>query len=522
MKEALAVLAGTLLGSGIGLIASSWFLGTLLQPLIITTLGFCTAMLKPRSKYWASALALSIASALTAAGLRVAITALYLLATGNESARTLLILPETLPQTLTGGGLAPLLGLSLALTIGQALLMDGISRVLSPLWNGVEAQSTTLAPALEVGLKDLAIGAPLGVVSALVDVQLDLKYIGFTALVAALSPISSASTLAVHGFLTIIFSRFLKETTMNSIEIGVQVGVLAATSVAALLLYAAGGATVYSKAAVSIAVVMSGFLILVLSFAALVGPQWAVYLALVALVFSFISILIIIRSEGSFLLPLLLPNPLTPSFFWLAWSHVVSWLNLNPDVAAIAVNPTLLMLLAAMAVWGFRLSGNGYTTAVFLLGLAAPIALLLMRNSVKPELAFISDYYAWKLPVGGKLPSINFAITALTAVIVSALTFFVYYISSPSSSIRYTRFLFDPNGLFFAYGFASNFWGQVSRGYEIEKVLFFTIVEAVAIAKLIVQNYRMMDRLKVGGVTKGALSIYWLVHALSLALRYQT
>jgi len=522
MKEALAVLAGILLGSGIGLVASSWLLGTLLQPLIITTLGFCTAMLKPRSKYWASALALSIASALTAAGLRVAITALYLLATGNESARTLLILPETPPQTLTERGLAPLLGLSFALTIGQALLIDGISRLLSPLWNGVEALGTTLAPALEVGLKDLAIGAPLGAVSALVDVQLDLKYVGFTALLAALSPIASISSLAVHAFLTITLSRFLEETAMNSIGIGVQVGVLAATSIAALLLYAAGGAPLYSKAAVSIAAVMSGFLILILSFAALVGPQWAVYLAFVALVFSFISILVVVRSEGGFLLPILLPNPLTPSFFWLAWSHVISWLNLNPDIAAIAVNPTLLSLLAAMAIWGFKLSGNGYTTAVFLLSLAAPIALLLVRNSVKPELAFISDYYAWKLLGRGKLPSVDFAVFAFTAVIVAALTISVYYVSSPSSSVRYARFLFDPNGLFFAYGFTSNLWGQLSGGYGVEKVLFFTIIGAVTIAKLIVQNFRMLERLKLRDITRGALSVYWLAYALSLALRYQT
>jgi hypothetical protein len=520
MKEALAVLAGILLGSGIGLVVSGWLLGTLLQPLIITTLGFCTVLLKPRSKYWASALALSIASALTAAGLRVAITALYLLATGNESARALLILPEIPPQTLTGGELAPLLGLSLALTIGQALLMDGISRVLSPLWSGVEALSTTLAPALEVRPKDLALGAPLGVVSALVDVQLDLKCVGFIALVAVLTPISSASTLAFHGFLTIIFSRLLEEITMNSIGIGIQVGVLTATSVAALLLYLAGGATVYSKAAVSIAAVVSGFLILVLSFAALVGPQWAVYLALVALVFSFISILIAIRSEGGFLLPLFLPNSLAPSSFWLVWSHVVSQLNLNPDVVAIAVNPTLLMLLAAMTIWGFRLSGDSYTSMVLMLSLAAPIALLLLRNSVKPELAFISDYYAWKLPGGGKLPSVDFAVTALTAAIVAVLTIFVYYMSSPSSRVRYTHFLFDPNGLFFAYGFASNIWGQLNGGYE--RVLFFTIVGAVAIAKLIVQNFRVLERLKLRDVTRGALSIYWLAYALSLALRYQT
>lgn len=520
-EEALAVLAGALLGSGIGLIASSWFLGTLLQPLITAVLGLCTALLKPGSRYWASALALSIASALTAAGLRVAITALYLLATGNEAARVLLILPETLPQTLNvERGLAVLLGLSLALTIGQALMVDGLSRALSPLWSGMEALSTSLTPALEVSLRDLAVGAPLGFLSAFADLQLDFKYAGFAALVAVCSPVSTVSTIAAHGFLAALLPRLLEETVRSSIEVGVQVGVLAATAVAALSLYIAGGAVAYSKAVVSALGVMGGFLILVLSFAALVGLQWAVYTALAALTVSLISVLVAIRAEGGFLLPFLLPNPLAPSFVWLAWSYIVGWLNLNPDVAMLAVNPALSTLLAVLSIWGFRLSGNGYTTIVLLLAVAVPAVLLLLRNSVKPELAFISDYYAWRLPGGGKLPNVDVAVVAATAVAVATLCFLVYYVSSPSSGARYARFLLDPNGLFFVYGFRSGFWGQQRGSYGVEGFLFPAVAGAVAIAGWLAQGFRTSRKLRMAA--RGALSTYWLAYALLLfALYYQ-
>jgi len=516
MRDLLALLAGALLGSGIGLFAGRPLLGSLLQPLIISVLSVGSALLKPRSKYWASALALSTVSAVTAASLRSAVTALYLLATGDPAASLLHMLPETLPQELSAQApLAPLLLASLALTVGQALLMDGFARLASPLWKGLEAVRPSVAPALEVGLLDLAVGAPLGALAAFADARLGLGYSLFAALLTAHSALATASTIIAHLPL-LLLARSLGEVVV-SLEVGVQIGVLTATAVAAFLLHAAGGAEAYRGVFVSLAAVMSGVLLLLMSFAALAGPQWAVYVTWVAVVTSFLSLLAVVRSEGGLLTPLLSPNPLVPSAVWLAWFYTVEWFGLNPRLAAIIVNPVLSSILALMAVWGSSLSDDGRAMVVSVVALVLPAALTLARNSARPEAAALPDYYAWRLPWGVR-PNVDAAFVASTAAVVALLCVLVYYVLPPSSPASYARFLVDPSGLFFVYSFGRSLWGTAGEGYGAGGLALAAAAGVAVAARVVfIRKPDQGERLK--AVARGALGAYWPIRAL-LALQW--
>jgi len=513
MRDLLAMLAGVLLGSGIGLIAGRWLLGSLLQPLVISVLSIGSALIKTSSKHWASALALSTVSAVTAAGLRSAITALYLLATGDPAARAVQMLPETLPQTLSVEvPLASLLVSTLALIVGQVLLIDGFARLTSPLWKGLEALRPSIALAREVKPLDLAVGAPLGALAALADARLGSGYALFMALVAARSPLSTVFTILVHGLLTLPLSRVLDGVTVASLEVGVQVGVLAATAVAALLLHATGGAEAYRGIVVSLAAVMSGLLLLLLSFAALVGPQWAVYVVLAATVTSFLSLLAAVRAEGALLAPIFSPNPLVPSAIWLTWSYIVEWVGLNPRLVASVVNPALSTLLALMAVWGLSLSDDGYAAVNAVAAVTFSTALILFRNYVKPEMALLPDYYAWRLPWGLR-SSVDMVVVAATSVAVALLCVIIYYALSPSSRASYTRFFLDPSGLFFVYSFGSSLWRLAEGGYGAGGLAFLAAAGIVAAAKALFLHRPDYGE-KLRAAARGALSAYWPVYAL--------
>jgi len=516
VKDSLALLAGVLLGSGIGLIAGRWLLGLPLQPLVISVLGIGGALLRPRNGRWMSALAMSIVSAATAVGLRSAITALYLLAVGDPAARAIQMIPETLPQTLSAEArLAPLLILSLALAVSQALLMDGLARLASPLWIGLEALRPSITFVREMKVLDLAVGAPLGALAALADARLGLGCALFMALVAARIPLSTASTMFIHGLLALHLSYVLDKVAMSSIEVGVQAGVIAATLAAALLLHASGGAEAYRGIVVSLAAVAGGLLLLLLSSAALIGPQWAVYVALIAVVASLLTLFAVVRVEGALLLPLFSPDPLVPSVAWLAWFRIAEWVGLDTRLVAVVANPVLLTLLALVTVWNLGSSDGRYTVFTAVTAVVFSAALILFRNLAKPEMAPLPDYYAWRLPWGSQ-PSVNVAIVVSASAVTVLLCMVVHYALPPFSRASYARSLLDPGGLLFVYGFSGSLWRLAKGGYRAGGLAFLVAAGVVATAKAFLGKWKYEERLK--AAARGALSAYWPVYAVLLGL----
>lgn len=517
MREALVVLACTLIGSGIGLAAATWLLEAPLQPLLAALLGLCAALLKPPGRYWASALALSAASALSFAGLRVAVTALYLQATGAEAAKALLLLPGRFPQTLSpSADLAPLLAFSLMLTLGQFLLSDGFVRLLSPLWKGVEALRTSLAPALEVRPRDLILGVPFGLLLALLDAQWGLRFIGLVLLAAAQSPLATSTTILVHSLLVMLIAPSVGETLLGSVEVGVQLGVVVATAIAALLMHATGGVSVYRGAAVSAASVLGGLLLQLLAFTALVGPQWAVYVAAVSAAVSASAVFLVLRAEGGFVAPFILPDPLLPSLSALVWFHAAKLLNMDPVLLAVVVNPVLATYAALAAVWGFKLSdGGGHAPIVLLLAASAPVALLLLRGNVKPDTAFTSSYYPWRLPSVLAIPRVEAVVAIAAAAAAVLLGLAVYYLAPPSSWIGYARVVLDLNGLVFAYSFGRSIWSM--GGSSLLKLLVPLALGVAALAKALAMKLRLQAQLQ--GVSRGAFTIYGLAYMMLAASR---
>lgn len=464
MKEALIFIAGVLLGSGLGLLLSEHLSGILLQPFISSFLAVSILVTKVSNRYWASALALSLASAITGVSLRIAVSTLLLSNTNSEAALLIKNLIGSSPENVFDRGFLILVGLSITVTFGQLLLLDSLNRFFSPLWRGMEALPTSLRYPLEVKPRDMLLGAPVGLAAAVLDtvaLKMGFSSFPFWCYIALLSFTSSLSTVftAVFNTMILLIVKGLYQEFLTTLQIGVQLGIVVTTAVAAFLLHGKRGASKYHISVVSIGALAGGLLILVLSYSALAGPQWSAYLTFLTIVMSFSVLIIAFRSEGGFLLPITpftargkAPSPITPVFLWLLWSWLSGFFDVKiRQLGDVLLNPSLLLLLAVQVLWSYRLSGNGYGALTLLLATGTPAVLLILRG-IKPEFAQLTRYSALSLELEHFESNVNATGVLVVAAVTAAICFGIYYILPATSRLRYAKMFFDPTGLMIASG----------------------------------------------------------------------
>ncbi|MCS7105207.1 MAG: hypothetical protein NZ954_06560 [Thermofilaceae archaeon] len=526
MKEALAIIAGVLLGSGLGLLLSEQLSGILLQPFISSFLAVSILVIKVPKRYWTSALALSLASAITGVSLRIAVSTLLLYSTNNEAALLIQNLIGSFPMNVFDRGFLILVGLSITVTFGQLLLLDGLNRFFSPLWRGMEALPTSFHYSLEVKPRDTLLGAPVGLAAAVLDtIALEMKFSSFPfwCYVALLSiTTSSLSTVftAVFNTMILLVVKGLFPEFFITVQIGVQLGIAVTTAVAAILLHSKRGASRYHISVVSIGALAGGLLILILSYSALAGPQWSAYLAFLTIVMSFFALIIAFRSEGGFLLPITsfttqekVPSPVTPVFLWLLWSWLSGFFDVKiKPLGGVLLNPSLLLLLAVQVLWGYRLSGNGFSTFILLLAIGAPAVLFILRG-IKPEFAHLSRYYALRLGLEHFESNVDVAGVLAVAAVTAVVCFGIYYILPATSRLRYFKMFTDPTGLMVAFGLYS----RVLTAF----IWSFDHVALVAIASIGVVRLLLLTRrigTKIRRFAIGSLNAYGIFRAFFQAV----
>ncbi|MEM4745136.1 MAG: hypothetical protein QXX25_02105 [Thermofilaceae archaeon] len=474
MRGAFVVAAALTLGSGIGLILGDFVspanpdvgnLPVIVQPVVFSILIVFAHAVKPRSEYWASALALSVASAMTAAALRIAATALRMMGTPSASLPQLLT-SLSYPQSVFDQSMIVLLGLSLVLSLGQMLLTEGFVRLFSPLWLGVEALPTSISLPSRVNLKEYAIGAPLGALLAWADLgngPFSPRVVpwAFTLLQALILPASTSITLSTHLLLQHVLAGFSEPTIemLFSIRTGVQLGLVASTAAAVILLYVVRGATLYPKKMASLAVSMLGILLLLLGYI-VVGTVYAVYLLLNTVVMLLLTIFVVIRLEGGTFVVLHPAHPLMPELLQLAWisltifsEKVLSLQNVEP-LMNLVLHPSLILTLVVLTLWDCKLVGSVSSATLLPLSLGMPLLLLLARAAtLQGDYASLSRFTDWSLRLQkvSTLPPVNAILMVIVAIIVAVITFLTYYTPLTSSWLRYFKLTLDPNGLMFAY-----------------------------------------------------------------------
>jgi len=474
MRGAFVVAAALVLGSGVGLILGDFVspvnpdvgsLPVIVQPVVFSILVVFAHAVKPRSEYWASALAISVASAMTAATLRVAATALRMMGTPSAAVPQLLV-SLSYPQRVIDQSMIVLLCLSIALSLGQMLLAEGFVRLFSPLWLGVEALPTSVSPPSRVDLRGYAIGAPLGALLAWADLGISpfsprVVPWAFTFLQALILPASTAITLSAHLLLQHILAGFGAPIVeiLFSVRTGVQLGLVASTAAAVILLYVVRGATLYPKKMASLAVSMLGILLLLLGYI-VVGTVYAIYLLLNTLVMLLLTIFVVIRLEGGTFVILHPAYPVVPELLQLAWvllttfSEKVFLQGKAELLMNLILHPSLILTLVVLTLWDCKLVGSVSSATFLPLSLGIPLLLLFTRAvTLQGDYASLSRFTDWSLRLQrvGTIPPGNTILILVVAVIVAVTTFLTYYAPLTSSRLRYVKLALDPNGLMFAY-----------------------------------------------------------------------
>lgn len=527
MREVLVLVASIMLGAGLGLLLSDYTLqssadvqaAVIIQPVVASILGIFALLAKPRSRYWMPALAVTFASAWTAAGVRVAATALDF---ARESTWMRMQLPFTseFPRSTLDQSMLALLAVSLAILLGQMLLMDGFARQLSPLWVGVESLSTTVEPPARIMHGSSILGAPIGVTLAWFEVRSPIlggfPWI-FTSMYALLLPASVAFTSSVHLLLQYSASSFVSEgleSSLLSVRVGVQAGLLASLIVAAVLLHGRGGAALYPTRVANIVVSATGLLLILLSYV-VVGLLYATYLLVSTVAMLIVTLLVAIRLEGGAFALLYPVNPWVPELLQLTWASLTALcgelfrVQDAESLMRLLANPYSLLLLAAMTLWEVRLLDDVRGAALVPAAITAPLLLLLARAALFEEYAQPPRLTSWALPtVGGLSAAVQYNIVVIVAGLTAVASLIVHYGVSPTSRWRYAKLLLDPNGLMFAYSVSP----VLARGsMTVLLLLVFVVVSAFRVLLAARPSWQ-----KVKGLAQSALLAYGITILLLL------
>lgn len=442
-----------LLGGGLGLVLGGYLPGVPLQAPVISTLAITAMLLRAPRATWAAPLALSLLLSLSMLNVRTASALLYLLVTAPDAAPPLLAALRV-PESFYANSMLILLGAVYILLVGAALVQDGLTSMLSPLWEGFEALPTPSKAALRLRRRGLVTGLPIGVAAAILD-RVENSYTAFALLVAGSSSTATLATLAVNLPLAQLLRLTLGARAL-SVALGVQAGVLVSTMLMATLLYVKHGARSYSCAGPNAAAVLVGLLMLLLSFTALLGPASAASAVALTAATAIVANLIAVRLEGELYVLTLTPSAYPPQLLWAAWWGIVGLIGLDARLAATTVNPSSMALLALATVWGYKLSACGTRpTPLLAPALAMPALLTLARGVAAPERWRPSSYMyldsVRALVSPSQLPVIDIplviAATSMTAV-VCTLT---YYLAPPDSGLRLVGIVATPGGLLAAY-----------------------------------------------------------------------
>lgn len=527
------VAAALLIGSGVGVILGDLVspinpiissLPAIAQPIVFSLLVVFAHAISPRGEHWASALALSTASAVTAVTLRIAATALGIMRAPGTAAPQLLT-SLSYPQKVSDQSMLVLLSLSFALTLGQMLLAEGFMRQFSPLWIGVETLPTPVTPPSRIELKELVLGGPIGALLAWLDLGVTSPFLGvvpwaFTLLYVLILPVATALTLSMHLLLQLVLADFgvLDAGVLYSVRAGVQLGLVASTATAAVLLHAKGSAALYPKRLASLAVSMLGLLLLLLGYT-VIEAAYAVYLLLNTLLLLLLTIFVVIRLEGGALAILQPAYPIVPELLQLAWlylsftSEKILEMRNAEQLMGLVLHPSFVLTVVVLTLWDCKLVTNINSAALLPLALGAPIVLLLTRVVLtQMDYTFPSRIAGWDLRVQrfDAVPSGNGILVFVVAVLVAASTFMVYYASSTASRLRYARLILDPSGLMFAYSVGQ----ALPKGYLIWGIL--TLFVALSMVRFYLVTLRVWSKIK--GYLYGASTAYGMASTVLLYL----
>lgn len=453
MRRAVLLVSCILLGGGLGLVLGEWLPGVPLQALLVSALAVGIMLLRVPQAAWATPLTLSLMFSLSLLSVRTASALLYLLVTNPEVAPPLLT-TLGMPQSFYSGSMLILLGTAYILLLGAALLQDGLTSTLSPLWEGIEALPTPSRAALKLRARGLAIGLPLGVTAALLD-SVSSSHTAFTLLVAGSSSIATLTTLTVNLPLAHVLEAILGALS-RSVALGVQAGALISTALMASLLYAKRVARGYPHARPNTVAILVGLLALLLGFTTLLGPASAAGAAAVTVITAIIANLIAVRLEGELYVLTSIPSAHPPQLLWTAWWGMVRLVGLDARLAAAVANPSCTTLLALASMWSYKLSGlNTRPTPLLAPALALPILLTLARGVVDPDRWRPSNYVylepVKELASPPQLPAIDLPVMAITAGTVAAACLLAYYLAPPDSGLRLVAMVVSPGGLLAAY-----------------------------------------------------------------------
>jgi len=525
VREAVAITASLMLGAGLGLLLGDYALSmgsgvpVVVQPLAIALAWPLALTGGSHRRHWGVALAVALASSMTALGIRVAATALEL-ARASSGAE---LLPFPYPRSMTDRSALLLVGLSLAVTSGYALLLDSLTRFLSPLWVGLESLRPSVEAPQSAKIRTLLIGAPLGVTSAWIEVGVGalghFPY-AFTLLYMCTLPVATSLTASLHLLLHRALSSLASSDFLLSVRVGVQAGLVVSTLASALLLYVRGGASLYPGMVPALLVGMAGLLSAVTGYIVL-RPQYAVYLLALTTANLVLAMLVAIRLEGGALLPLYPTQPPVPELLQLAWILTTSfgrgWIGVEgaEQLLRLLASPYLLLPLAAVSLWECRAVPEARGSAILLVTLSAPPLLIVARAAVMEGYAAPSRLVQWSLPeVDANLARIDPWVASIAAILSFATTF-IYY--APPPRLGFIRLLLDLNGLMFAYGLGGVILGSGSLTADLFPILLALFSALRALTSRSQFYHRVVKGAVHGAVLSYGLGVLAMLLATSLS-----
>ena len=409
--------------------------------------------------------------------------------------------------------------------MGQLLLASSFSRLLSPLWLGIESLPTPFEAPAEVDLRSLLFVAPVGILLALFDAESGklmgkavFPYpLGFALLYLTALPAATALTFALHMLLLAFSSSFIGGGLTLSLGLGVQLGIVTSTVVAAFLAYAWGGAAMYLKRAASIMAGMLGVLLLLLSYV-IVAQAYAAYLLAGSALLLLIVTLIAARLEGGTFSIFYPTTPVIPSLFQYSWISTVRLLAslIGDDLKYFSMylaNPYLMFMVATMSVWECKFSENISSVAVLPLAVGIPLLLVLLRAFTAAEdYSLIARSPVLRLPEVNPLDRLDPLTIFLSATLTAVAVIAVYYGLPVESNWRRVQLFLDPNGLFFTYSTAPML---VQSGFRSDVVgiflLAFAFFTSLRLILLESRALRSIRRYAYGGVLTYGLAFLVLV-----------